>query len=275
MKLYLLFIIGISLFISRCNTSFEDKKDFNNDDFTENTDNEDFNSDNLNDLEEKMEEIMDENSANNEKLIKEIIEVKANDAKSVKIEIKIAACRLNLSSGAKELFKGGFAYSQKKWKPIIIYNVKNGIGFLSIEQPENNNMNFNDDDQYVWNLKFTNKLPIDFNLEFGAGISEIKLSDLNVRNFNMTMGVGKTELDLIGDWKQNTEIHMDGGIGYTKVYMPDNVGVKINVTKGLGNIDVKNLIKKDDKTYINKLYGKTEKTINIYIKTGIGKIDIE
>ena len=148
-------------------------------------------------------------------------------AKSAKVDIKIAACRLNLSSGASELFKGGFAYSQKKWKPIIIYNVKNNIGFLSIEQPENANMNFDDDDQYVWNLKFTEKLPIDFNIEIGAGVSEIKLADLKISNFNMVTGVGKTELDLRGIRKQNTEIHLDGGIGYTKVYLPDKGGQKL------------------------------------------------
>jgi len=224
-------------------------------------------------LEEKMEEIMDEEEP--VELIKDVVKQKVEGAKSVQVDINIAACKLKLSSGSKQLFTGGFAYSRKKWKPEINYEVVKEKGFLTIDQPETKNINIVDKDQYVWNLKFGENTPIDINLELGAGVGEIILGDLPIKNFNMTMGVGKTTLDLRGKWKQNAEIHLDGGIGLLQVYLPENIGVQVNTIKGLGNVEVLNMIKKDKNTYVNEWYNKSKITINIYLKTGIGKIEIE
>ena len=123
--------------------------------------------------------------------------------------------------------------------------------------------------------KFGEDIPIDINLELGAGVAEIFLGNLPVKNFNMVMGVGKTELDLRGKWQKNAEIHLDGGIGLLKVYLPENIGVKVKTVKGLGNVEVLNLTKKDKNTYVNEWFSKSEITLNIYLKTGIGKIEIE
>ena len=270
MKTYLL-VLSIIFFSFQCTPdSNEDEK------FTEENTEEyinDDNQDNLSGLEEKMEEL--EEGKSSTKAIKEVVKQGAGKAKSVQVDIDIAACKLKLSSGSEQLFTGGFAYSQKEWKPEVSYKVEDKKGFLSIKQPETKNINIDDDDKYVWNLKFGEKTPFDINLEFGAGVSEIQLGGLPIKNFNMVIGVGKTTLDLRGKWEQNTEIHLDGGIGLLKVYLPENTGVQINTVKGIGAIEVLNMIKKDKNTYVNEKYNKSKININIFLKTGIGKIEIE
>ena len=271
MKIYII-LLSIVFFTFQCIPNTNNNEDFTEEDVEEITEIEEA-EDGFFDLEEKMEELMEDDEPI--ELIQDVYKQKAGGAKSVQVEIDVSACKLKLSSGSKQLFTGGFAYSKKRWKPEINYKVVEKKGFLSINQPETNNINFNNDDRYVWNLKFGKNIPLDINLELGAGLSEILLAEIPIKTFNMVMGVGKTVLDLRGKWKQNAEIHLDGGIGLLKMYLPENVGVKVNTTKGLGNIDVLNMIKKDKNTYVNESYNKSKITINVYLKTGIGKIEIE
>lgn len=270
MKTYLL-LISIIFFTSQCSPDPNEDEKYTDEDTEEFVNEEDI--DDLSGLEEKMEEL--EGEKVQDILIKEVVKQEVGKAKLVQVDIDIAACKLKLSSGSKQLFTGGFAYSQEDWKPEVSYTVEDKKGFLSIKQPETKDINIDDDDKYVWNLKFGEKTPLDINLEFGAGLSEIQLAGMPVKNFNMVMGVGKTTLDLRGDWKQNTEIHLDGGIGLLKVYLPKNTGVQLNIIKGLGAVEVLNMIKKDKSTYVNEQYNKSKTNINIFLKTGIGKIEVE
>ncbi len=270
MKTYV-FLLSIVFFTFGCVINSNEDKNFDSEDIEEIINNED--SDKLSELEEKMDEL--ENNLPVSDLIKDVVKQDAKGAKSVLVDINIGACKLKLSSGSNQLFTGGFAYSKKEWKPEINYKLEGKKGFLSINQPEINNINIDNEDKYVWNLKFGKEIPLDIKLELGAGLSEINLSELPVKSFNMVMGIGKTELDLRGKWMQDAEIHLDGGIGLLKVYLPENIGVRVNTISGIGNVEVTNLIKKDKNTYVNKWYNKSKNTINIYLKTGIGKIEIE
>ncbi|MCF6242881.1 MAG: toast rack family protein [Bacteroidales bacterium] len=220
-----------------------------------------------------MEEL--ETGKTKKSVIKHVIQQKAEGAQSVQVDINVGACRLNISNGSKQLFTGGFAYTHEDWKPEYSYSVHNEKGFLSIKQPEIDDVNFNDDDKYVWNLKFGEQVPLEFDINLGAGLTEIKLGSLPLKSFNMTMGVGKTTLDLRGEWKNGAEIHLEGGIGLLQIYLPENIGVKIDILKALTDIDTQNLKQIDKNTYVNKYYKKSNATISIYLKTGIGKIEIK
>ncbi len=272
-NIYLTLIVALLFAISCIQQQNED--DYI-DSEAENTDKEEeLVSTDFNELEEKMDEIMYESDKSDKKVTKDVAVIKSKGAKEVKVNLDIGAGRLILSGGASELLTGGFIYSEDEWKPKIEYKVKNERGVLSISQPGNTNFNIGDDDKYVWNLKFNNKIPLDFNVDVGAGLSEIALSDLNLEQFRMDLGVGKTEIDLRGNWSRSTEIYLDGGIGLTQVYIPDNVGVELKVTKGIGAVDVKNMTKKGNAVYVNNAVETSKILIKIYLKTGIGKIEVE
>ncbi len=273
MKTKLLVIAILLLFNFACIVSSNDEKTVDADDeqneFIQNDDT----NDKLEDLEEKMEAL--ETGKTKSSVIKHVIQQKPEGVKTVQVDINVGACRLNVLGGSKQLFTGGFAYTHEEWKPEYSYSVDGEKGYLNIKQPEIENVNFNEDDKYVWNLKFGKQIPLDFDINLGAGLTEIKLGGLPVKNFNMNMGVGKTTLDLRGIWKNNAEIHLEGGIGLLQIYLPENTGVKINILKALTDIDTQNLKQVDENTYVNKYYKKSDVSIIIYLKTGIGKIEIE
>lgn len=226
-------------------------------------------------LDKKMQELMSRKYEDENEPVKEVRVVKAEGAEKVDVNLKIGAGKLRMTGGASELMTAGFIYSDETWKPKIKYKLEGKNGFLWVEQPGNDDYEINNDDRYVWNLKFNNQIPLDFNIELGAGISEILLNNLNIDDFSMVLGIGKSEIDLRGNWKKNTTIHLVGGIGLSKIYLPQDVGVRLNIDKGFGAMDLGDLIQKSRTQYVNKLYENADIVLTINIKSGIGKIEID
>ena len=256
------------------------KNDSDHDNYNDNKDEEQVNSQDeenfeMDRLDKKMREIMGESEESSEGITKQIKVIQANGAKQVKVALNIGAGKLRLSGGSTELLIAGFAFSDSLWKPQINYSQKNDQGYLSINQPKGEDYNFNNNDKNVWNLKFNSQIPLDFSVNLGAGVSEIHLSDLNLEDFNMDMGVGKCEIDLRGSWKKSTNIHLSGGIGLSKIYTPKNAGIKVEVEKGIGSIDYGRLIKRGHNEYVNELYDDGGIIVTLYLKTGIGRVEIE
>jgi hypothetical protein len=268
----LLFILAFSLGFS-CNNegndgNFEEEKEFNRErNRGESTD--------FEKLDRKMHEIMNEKYGDEDGPDKEIRVIESREAKNVEVDLKIGAGKLRLSGGASELLLAGFIFSDKSWNPDIVYTEKGELGRLSIRQPETKDFSFNDDDKYVWNLKFNNEMPLAFNIELGAGVSEIFLDGLTIDDFSMVTGVGKSEIDLRGNWKKSTTINITGGIGLSHIYLPQNTGVKLNIDKGIGSLDFSGLIRKGKNQYVNSLYENSDIILTVNLTTGIGKIEIE
>jgi hypothetical protein len=268
----LLFILAFSLGFS-CNNqgnngNFEEEKEFNRE--RNRGESPDFEK-----LDRKMHEIMNEKYGDEDGPDKEIRVIEAKEAKNVEVDLKIGAGKLRLSGGASELLLAGFIFSDKSWNPDIVYTEKGELGRLSIRQPETKDFSFNDDDKYVWNLKFNNEMPLSFNIELGAGVSEIFLDGLTIDDFSMVTGVGKSEIDLRGNWKKSTTINITGGIGLSHIYLPKNTGVKLYVDKGIGSLDFSGLIRKGKNQYVNSLYENSDIILTVNLTTGIGKIEIE
>jgi len=270
----ILLLMCFCIFVACNETQNNDNEDYT-EESEENSENKDEIVSDFDTLERKMDLIMNESEDVDGKTHKDVTIIKSNGAKEVEVNLKIGAGKLKLSSGSSELFTGGFIFTDQEWKPEVDYKVRGDKGFLLVKQPDSENYNVNNDDKYAWNLKFSDNIPLSFEIELGAGMSEIILNDLQIVNFEMNMGVGKTEIDMRGKWKKSAEIHLDGGIGLSVIHLPDNVGVILEVEKGLGSVDVRNMIKKDNTEYINEAYKKSNITLKIFLKTGIGKIEVD
>jgi len=269
---YIIPILFSGIFFSCNQQQADDESNSENIEIVEN--NEENNSE-IDSLEQRMDNLMNENNFVEGETHKDVSIIKAGGAKSVEVKLKIGAGKLRLSSGSSELLTGGFIFNNTDWKPEVTYKVQDNKGYLTVKQPDSDNFEIGDDNKYAWNLKFTENLPLDFDIELGAGLSEIFLNDLQISRFRMNMGVGKTEIDFNGKWKQSTDVYLDGGIGLSVIHLPKNVGVLLNISKGLGSVDVQNMIKNSNTEYVNETYEKSNIKIRVYLKTGIGKIEVD
>lgn len=89
----------------------------------------------------------------------------------------------------------------------------------------------------TWHIQLGSGVPLNLDLNGGVGPSKINLSGLHVVSLNVGTGVGTLHLVLP---KQDDElsVNVDGGVGETKIFVPDNAHGTINVDAGVGAVQI-------------------------------------
>ncbi|HNT76966.1 MAG TPA: toast rack family protein [Anaerolineae bacterium] len=229
-------------------------------------------------------------------LVRETREVELEDAAESRVDIKMGAGELRIAGGAESLLQADFAYNVANWKPQVDYSVTEEQGRLTIKQPKTENLNLSGNIRYEWDLRFNEAVPLDLRIECGVGDTELKLGALNVTHADVQVGVGDLELDLsentslteleldlgtgavtvdlTGDWEHDVNVSIQGGVGQMRLVLPEAIGVRVKVDKGIGDVDASGLYR-DGSTYVNKAYEDTQTRIEVNIQAGVGQIDLE
>ena len=201
--------------------------------------------------------------------------VQLGGANSVDARVEMGVGNLAISGGASELLDAGFTYNIEEWKPEVAYSVKAGdkTGSLLVEQPATG-IPLTSNARYEWDLRFANGVPLDLEVNMGAGEQDLDLSGLSLKRLEVTGGTGNTSVDLTGVARQSFDARVINSVGNTTVKLPSDTGVKVTLVQGLGNIDA-NGLKVDGDTYTNDAYGNSDETINLYVETATGNITLE
>ena len=156
--------------------------------------------------------------------------------------------------------------------PSVNYYVNSGVGQLDITQQSGGQMMVKTDN--VWNLKVNDAMPLDLEVDLGAGKGEFRFAKVNLTHLELNIGAGQAEVDLSGERAKDLEAEIQGGVGEATVRLPKNVGVVAVVHGGLGSIDTHGL-KEEDGQYVNEAYGKSPTTIHLTVQGGIGSIKLQ
>ncbi len=219
--------------------------------------------------------------------------VERGAADDVRARIRLGAGELQIEGGAPAdvLMEGEFVYNVPEWEPEVTYEA----GRLVVTQPRYEKLPFNKDVRYEWDLKFNDDVSLDLRVDFGAGDAEIDLGSLATTSLDLKLGAGDVEvdtrenttlervdidmgagdlaLDLRGNWRDDVDVTIQGGVGRTTVRLPEDIGVHVNVTKGIGSLDA-NGFRISDGAYVNDAYGTAEATIYVTIQAGIGQVNL-
>ena len=222
--------------------------------------------------------------------------VALNDADTVRVDIKMNMGELRIDGGAEDLLEAEFTYNVADWKPEVRYQVKESQGRLTIQQPKNDKISMSRDIRYQWDLLFNNEVPLDMRVTSGVGTNDFRMGDLNITRVDFQLGVGDVDIDLsgntsltemnvdmgtgavtinlTGDWDHDVDVDIQGGVGRTHLVLPENVGVRVKVDKGIGDVDVSGLYQRDN-MYVNRAYDEADVILKINIQAGIGQIDLK
>jgi hypothetical protein len=217
-------------------------------------------------------------------------------AGSVRTEIEMKAGTLRIGGGAEALMEADFIYNVAEWKPVVTYEVEEGRGDLLVRMPESEWSSFGEDVKYEWDLRLNDDVPMEMFVELGAGESRLDLASLSLtrlkvmngagethvdvggnptlERLNIYTGAGEVELDLTGRWDHDLDASIKGGVGEITVRLPDDVGVRVDASKGIGSIKAHGFTKEGG-DYVNEAYGKSGVTLSIDINAGIGEIRLE
>ena len=191
---------------------------------------------------------------------------------SASIVLDIATGELEVQAGARELFEGVFAYNVEKWQPEFYDERRGGSIRLTVKQgdvsgiPMGNSKN-------RWDVYLNESIPLDLDVDFGAGQGRLDLRGLDLRSLNIDMGVGDLTVDLSGNLERDLRVTIDGGVGSATLYLPEDIGVKVYVDKGIGSLNARGFTKRGD-AYTNEAYERSGVTLTVDIDAGIGSIDL-
>ncbi len=192
-------------------------------------------------------------------------------AHTLSADIEIPAGTLKLSGGSPKLLDADFLYRESEGKPRVDYSVNGDHGSLHISDEEKR-LHIGTTHN-TWDLRFANDIPLDLNLQMGAGQSDLQLRDLDVRRADINIGAGEMQLDLTGARKNNLDVEVQGVVGSATIALPKDVGAKVHASGGIGAVSTDGLTKQDD-GYINSAYGKTPATITVDIQGDVGAINL-
>jgi hypothetical protein len=200
--------------------------------------------------------------------------VDLDNAQSVRAELKMGAGELNLTGGADALVEGDFAYNVADWKPEVNYDVTGDAGELSVEQGSGEDVPVGGEVRNEWDLRLNDDVPIDLNVEMGAGESDLDLDSLTLTGLDLQMGAGETTVDLTGSYDRDLAATIEGGVGEATVQLPAEIGVRVNAEGGLGQINAEGLQREGD-AYVNDAYGDSDVTLDVDVRGGVGRINLE
>ena len=194
-------------------------------------------------------------------------------AKTVTANIDMPSGTLDLAGGASKLLDANFAYRDRDGKPQTNYTVSKDEGILDITQENLSHVHLagsgND-----WRLRFSGGVPIDFNLNLGAGKGNVNLQGLDVAHADLKVGVGRLDLDLTGPRKSDMHVDIEGGVGGAVIRLPRNIGVRVHAGDGLGDVSAGGLHHEGD-DYTNDEVGKSPNTIYVNVTGGVGHLTLE
>jgi N-terminal domain of toast_rack, DUF2154/Domain of unknown function (DUF5668) len=192
-------------------------------------------------------------------------------AKSVSADLHMGAGQLNVSGGSGHLLNAEFHFDRKWDEPAVDYHVSGDKGILDVSQ-NSGGSNFGPSDN-IWDLAFSDEVPLDLRVEMGAGQGNLKLRGVDVTNVELHVGAGQLVMDLTGPRKSDLNVSVKGGVGQVTVRLPKDVGVTAHAAGGIGAVRAEGL-HKNDGDYTNDAYGKTPQKISLDVQGGIGEIEL-
>jgi hypothetical protein len=221
--------------------------------------------------------------------------VELGDAASVRVELDMGAGELDVAGGAAELLEASFTYNVAELKPEVDYrgdtltvrtpNVDTGIASLRDVA----------DYRYEWDLRLNDDVPMELEVNVGAGRTDLKLGSLSLTKLDVAGGAGEILVDLSGStsltkldiaagagdltvdlsgaWQNDLEASIAGGIGERILILPRDTGVRVKVELGVGTVDAAGLTKEGE-YYTNDAYGQSEATLELELAGGVGGIEL-
>jgi hypothetical protein len=221
--------------------------------------------------------------------------VERGSAEAVSIEIVMGAGDLEVTGGAEELLEADFIYNVAEFKPEVEYQNDR----LVVRQPafEGRGSLWDVDDyRYEWDLRLNDDVRTEMSVTVGAGKSDLDLGSLSLASLQIETGAGEVELnlrgassladldvkvgagqltaDLTGARETDLRAIVEGGVGETTLRLPRDVGVRVEVERGLAPINADGWTRDGD-AYVNDAYGASGPALRVTVRSGVGAINLE
>ena len=199
--------------------------------------------------------------------------VELQGAKTVRASVDLPSGTLDVAGGAPRLLDANLRYRQRDGVPQVNYSVTNGEGNLDVTQ-ENSSHTHLAGSGNDWQLRFADGVPLDLDVNIGAGKGRMDLRGLDVNDLNIKVGAGQLNLDLTGPRKSDLHVDVQAGVGSGVIRLPKELGARVHASGGVGSVSAHGMHEEGD-DYVNDQLGKTPATIYVTVQGGVGHITLE
>ena len=200
--------------------------------------------------------------------------VERGGAGSATVTLVMGAGRLQLAGGARALLDADFAYNVAAWQPRVEYGVDGGRGSLAMRQGSSRGGPLDLQARNEWDLRLSDDLPIDLRVELGAGRGELRLDGLQLAGLDVQTGAGAAIVDLTGARVRDLHATIEGGAGEITVRLPRDIGARVEVHKGIGEVRADGL-RGQGAAWVNDAWGTTAATLQLTVEAGVGTVTLE
>ncbi len=207
----------------------------------------------------------------------EHVEHPLNDTETAKLKVDWTSApgRLEALTDSNNLVEADVAY---RGELVFDVSEKNGTAAVvlnSYTQGVVFSVSDMNDAKAEWYVGINPKVLVGLNLDVGSGSCDFDLSGLHLTDLQIDGGSGKITLTL----PQNSfSGHIDGGSGSLTIIVPQNVGVRFEIDRGSGSLQLNDgyvLVSGDrdnDAIWESVDYSKAEYQISLKIDQGSGSI---
>ena len=112
-------------------------------------------------------------------------------------------------------------------------------------------------------------------LDLGTGsVTARGLANARARELRLAMKLGSARLEFGGDWRENMELALDVLVGNTTIRVPDDVGVRVSLGRGLASFDGDGFEKRDDGWY-SANWDRAARRLTVRGRTLLGAVTVE
>ncbi|MDR5659607.1 LiaF-related protein [Serpentinicella sp. ANB-PHB4] len=200
--------------------------------------------------------------------------IEKEEIQSANLDIKVGGTNLNVMETSEDLIRvvginEEFQYyvtsENDNEKSINLQNRKNQKNFFNFFNRKSGKLDIHLDKDIYWNIKSS----------IGAVSGDLNFKDINLKSLNLDVGAGNLDIHL-GNNVDYSEMILNAGASNIKIYVPEELGVKISSTGALNNTNLNRLgWEKDGDTYKSLNYEEMDKKMDIEIKMGVGNLNIE
>lgn len=195
-------------------------------------------------------------------------------AGDVRAEFTVSVAEVTISSGSPNgLVDAGFVYNLPALEPQADYHVSNGSGLLIVRHPSGS-VSTPPGTKSTWDVQLNPQVPLDLNMSLGVGDSHLNLGGLALTGLGIKAGVGDVALDFTGFEGRNLAGNIHAGVGDFTLRVPQNTGVRIRLTRGVGRVNTKGGWAVSGNTYTNCAWGVARDSIDLAITTGVGDVKL-
>lgn len=203
--------------------------------------------------------------------------VELEGATSVTADIEMGAGVLTIGGDADSgmAMDASYDYNRSAWEPRVEYGVSQGEGKLSLTQGDIDIPDMGGRVRNEWDIQLPGSVPLDVDVEMGAGESRIDLRDTLLRSLNVDLGAGESTIDLSGAWTDDVAVDISAGVGALELRVPDGIGVRIwGGNEGIGEYTVDRSFRRDGEYYVNDAWGDSTTKMDVRIQRGVGEVKV-